>query len=102
MNFNSDQIKPTAGYVMIEPAKKENKTASGILLPESEHDQPQYGEVLAVGKSLPEQGQLIELDANPGDLVIYRQWSGDVITLKDTMYRLIKFTDVIAIIERKK
>jgi chaperonin GroES len=44
------QLKPMAGYVLVEPAKSEQKTVSGIILPENDSEKPQYGKVLAVGE----------------------------------------------------
>ena len=49
-NLTVSQLQPMAGYVLVEPAKAETKTASGIILPENEGDKPQYGTVLAVGE----------------------------------------------------
>lgn len=48
-NLNVSQLQPMAGYVLVEPAKAETKTASGIILPENDGEKPQYGTVLAVG-----------------------------------------------------
>jgi chaperonin GroES len=50
-NLKISQITPLAGYVLVEPAKAEEKTASGIILPGSEGEKPQYGTVLAVGET---------------------------------------------------
>ena len=47
--MSKSQIQPLAGYVLVEPQKKEKTTASGIVLPESHEDKPQQGKVLAVG-----------------------------------------------------
>ena len=50
-NLNIKNIQPTKGYVLVEPAKAEEKTVSGIILPENESEKPQYGVVLAVGEA---------------------------------------------------
>lgn len=50
-NLTVSQLQPMAGYVLVEPAKAETKTASGIILPESDSEKPQYGTVLAVGEA---------------------------------------------------
>ncbi len=49
--LNIKKIQPTKGYVLVEPAKAEEKTVSGIILPENESEKPQYGVVLAVGEA---------------------------------------------------
>lgn len=50
-DLNIKNIQPTKGYVLVEPAKAEEKTVSGIILPENESEKPQYGVVLAVGEA---------------------------------------------------
>lgn len=50
-NLDVSKIQPTRGYVLVEPAKSEEKTSSGIILPESDSEKPQHGTVLAVGES---------------------------------------------------
>ena len=50
-DLNIKKIQPTKGYVLVEPAKAEEKTVSGIILPENESEKPQYGIVLAVGEA---------------------------------------------------
>jgi chaperonin GroES len=50
-DLNIKKIQPTKGYVLVEPAKAEAKTSSGIILPENESEKPQYGLVLAVGEA---------------------------------------------------
>ena len=49
-NLTVSQLQPMAGYALVEPAKSETKTASGIILPENDSEKPQYGTVLAVGE----------------------------------------------------
>ena len=50
-DLNIKKIQPTKGYILVEPAKAEEKTVSGIILPENESEKPQYGIVLAVGEA---------------------------------------------------
>lgn len=50
-NLTVSQLQPMKGYVLVEPAKAETKTASGIILPENDSEKPQYGTVLAVGEA---------------------------------------------------
>ena len=56
LNISVKKISPLAGYILVEPATQSNKTASGIYLPESNVEKPQYGKVLACGDSIWESG----------------------------------------------
>ena len=90
-------IKPLAGYVLIEPAPKETKTASGILLPESAEEKPQEGKVLACGDDTVEEGKTIKCPVKVGDKVIYKKWGGNEIKEAGKELMLIKFDDLMAI-----
>lgn len=95
-----EMIKPLAGYVLIEPAPKETKTASGIVLPESAEEKPQEGKVLAVGDDLVEEGKTIKAPVKVGDKVIYKKWGGNEIKDSGKELLLIKFDDLMAIITK--
>jgi chaperonin GroES len=91
-------IKPVAGYILVKPQKQEKTTASGIVIPDSHDEKPQQGEVLAVGNSLLEHGKEIKSPAKVGDIVIYREWGGKDYKLNDVNYLILKFDDIMAII----
>ncbi len=92
-------IKPLAGYALIKPTEAETKTAAGIVLPETAQEKPAHGKVLAVGapKKHPEHEEKAEFKV--GDTVLYKKWGGDEIKLDSEEYKLVKFEDVMAIIE---
>lgn len=89
-------IKPLAGYVLIEPAPKETKTTSGIVLPESSDEKPQEGEVLACGGDLVEEGKTISCPVKVGEKVVYKKWGGNEIKEENKELLLIKFEDLMA------
>lgn len=93
-------IKPLAGYVLIEPAPKETKTASGIVLPESADEKPQEGKVLACGDSAYGDGQEIKCPVKVGDKVVYKKWGGNEIKQEGKELMLIKFEDLMAIVTK--
>lgn len=93
-------IKPLAGYVLIEPAPKETKTASGILLPESADEKPQEGKVVAVGDDLVDEGKTIKCPVKVGDKVVYKKWGGNEIKEAGKELLLIKFDDLMAIVAK--
>ena len=93
-------LKPLAGYVLIEPAEKETKTASGILLPDSADEKPQEGKVLATGDSIYEHGKEITSPVKVGDKVVYKKWGGNEVKMDGKELMLIKFEDLMAIVTK--
>ncbi len=93
-------IKPLAGYVLIEPAPKETKTASGIVLPESADEKPQEGKVLACGDSIYEHGKEVVCPVKVGDKVVYKKWGGNEIKVDGKELLLIKFEDLMATVSK--
>lgn len=94
-------IKPLAGYVLVEPAQLEKKTASGIYLPDSHEEKPQFGTVLAVGGPVMDDGAEIKPPVKKGDTVIYKKWGGNEYKIGDIEYQFLKFEDVMAVISSK-
>jgi chaperonin GroES len=93
-------LKPLMGYVLIEPSAAETKTASGLYLPESAQEKPAQGTVVAIGDVIVlESGKAIGAPVNVGDKVIYKKWGGDEIKLNGVEYKLVKFDDLMAVIE---
>jgi len=96
-------LKPTAGYLLIEPLEKEVKTASGIYLPDTAGEKPQKGKVLAVG---PAQCADCKCDdckcdsyvpCKVGDTVIYKKWGGNEVKIGNVEYMFVKFEDILAV-----
>lgn len=93
-------IKPLMGYVVVEPSAAETKTASGLYLPQSAQEKPAQGTVVAISDSIIlESGREISAPVKVGDKVIYKKWGGDEIKLNGQEYKLVKFDDLMAIIE---
>ena len=93
------QLKPLAGMVLVEPAKLETKTKSGIYLPEKSEEKPQHGTVLACGGATYLEGQEIECPVKKGDSVLYKKWGGNEIKIGDTEYQFLKFEDLLAVVK---
>jgi len=92
------QIKPLPGYVLVEPAKIEKKTSSGIYLPDSHEEKPQYGTVLAVGDAAYDDGVKIDCPVSPKQTVIYKKWGGNEYKVGDVEYQFLKFEDILAVV----
>ena len=93
------EIKPLAGYALIEPQEAEEVTASGIVLPDTAKERPAQGKVLAVGKPALVEGKEVKPEFKVGDRVLYKKWGGDEIKIEGKEYKLVKFEDVMAILE---
>lgn len=92
-------IRPLAGYLLIELSSAETQTASGIYLPESAQEKPAQGKVLAVGNSYFEAGKEILPPVKSGETVIFKKWGGDEIKVKGIELKLVKFDDLMAVLE---
>jgi chaperonin GroES len=93
-------IKPLIGYVLIAPSEAESKTASGIILPESAQEKPAQGTVVAIGEDMFfDNGKVLKSPVKVGDKVVYKKWGGDEIKVLGIEYKLVKFDDLMAILE---
>jgi chaperonin GroES len=90
-------LKPTAGYLLIEPLEKEVKTASGIYLPDNAGEKPQKGKILASGGAILQDGQKIEAPAKVGNVVLYKKWGGNDVKIEGREYLFVKFEDILAV-----
>ncbi len=90
-------IKPTAGYVLIEPVEAETKTASGIYLPDSNTEKPQKGKVIAIGGSIFQEGQKVETPVKLNEIVFYKKWGGNEVKIEGKEYLFVKFEDILAV-----
>ena len=87
-------IKPLADRVVIEPAAAEQKTASGIIIPDTAKEKPQQGTVVAVGPGTKDNKMTLKV----GDKVIYGKYAGTEFHLDGKDYMIMRENDVIAII----
>ena len=93
-------IKPLMGYVLVQPSEADTKTASGIILPESAQEKPAQGTVIAVGEDMVfENGKVLKASVKIGDKVVYKKWGGDEIKVDGKELKLVKFDDLMAILE---
>jgi chaperonin GroES len=93
-------IKPLGDRVVLEPVEKEEKTASGIVLPETAKEKPQEGKVIAVGTGrLDEKGNRIPLEVKVGDRVIFSKYAGTEVKYGEKEYLILRESDILAIVE---
>jgi chaperonin GroES len=92
--MNKLKIKPLADRVIIEPAAAEEKTASGIIIPDTAKEKPQKGTVLAAGPGKKDEPMTLKA----GDTVLYGKYSGTEINIEGANYLIMRESDVLAII----
>ena len=93
-------IKPLGDRIVVERIESEEKTAGGIIIPDSAKEKPKQAKVLAVGAgNKDENGKRIPVDVAVGDVVLFTQWAGNEIKLDGKDLLVLKESDVIGIIE---
>lgn len=90
----SIKIKPLADRVVIEPIAVEEKTASGIIIPDASKEKPLKGKVVAVGPGKTDEPMTVK----SGDTVLYGQYSGTEVKLDGTNYLIMREADVFGIL----
>ena len=95
------KLKPLEDRVIIRAVQEEEKTASGIVLPDTAKEKPMMGEVVAVGDGKwDEDGEKrIPVDVKVGDKVIYGKYSGTEVTVSGKEYLILRESDILAVIE---
>ena len=97
-NLGTGGLKPTAGYLLVEPLDMQSQTESGIYLPDSAGEKPQKGRVLAVGPDeLTDSGKTRKSPAKVGDVVVYKKWGGSELKIGTKEYLFARFEDILAI-----
>ncbi|OTA41200.1 MAG: co-chaperone GroES [Symbiobacterium thermophilum] len=94
-------IKPLGARVVIKPLEKEERTKSGIVLPDTAKEKPQQGKVVAVGPGrLLESGQRVELEVKEGDTVIFSKYAGTEVKIDEEEYIILDGErDILAIVQ---
>jgi chaperonin GroES len=90
----SVNVKPLHDRVIVKPAEKAEKTAGGIIIPDTAQEKPQKGEVVAVGNGTKDSPMTVKV----GDTILFGKYSGTEIEIEDEKYLLLKETDIFAII----
>jgi chaperonin GroES len=94
---NGMRIVPLGDKVVLRRQAAEDKTAGGIVLPDTAKDKPQRGEVVAVGEGhVKKDGTRVPLTVKEGDRVIFSSYAGDEIRINDDEYLLLRESDILA------
>ena len=94
-------LRPLGDRLVVEPLEKEEKTASGIILPETAKEKPQEGTVLAAGPGrTDDEGKRIPMDVKVGNVVLYAKYAGTEVKIDDRKLLILKESDILAIVEK--
>ena len=88
-------IKPLADRVLVKPAPAEEKTVSGIIIPDTAKEKPLKGEVLATGNGTKDEEMVLKV----GDTVLYGKYAGTEVELEGEKYLMMRQSDVLAVVE---
>ncbi len=90
----SVNVKPIADRVLVEPAAAEEKTAGGIIIPDTAKEKPQRGKIIAVGNGKPDEPMTVKA----GDNVLYGKYAGTEVNIEGTDYLIMRESDLFAIV----
>jgi chaperonin GroES len=94
------KFRPLHDRVLVRRVEAEEKTAGGIIVPDTAKEKPQEGEVIAVGPgTLNDRGELRPLDVKAGDRILFGKWSGTEVRLEGEELLIMKESDVMGILE---
>ena len=95
-------FRPLHDRVLVKRISEEEKTAGGIIIPDTAKEKPSEGEVVAVGPGArDEAGKRIDLDVKAGDRILFGKWSGTEVKVDGQEYLIMKESDIMGIIEKK-
>ncbi|MCG5233793.1 co-chaperone GroES [Xanthobacter oligotrophicus] len=93
-------FRPLHDRVVVKRIEAEQKTAGGIIIPDSVKEKPQQGEVIAVGPGARnEKGELVALDVKAGDLVLFGKWSGTEVKIDGQDLLIMKESDILGVLD---
>ena len=93
-------FRPLHDRVVVQRVDSEEKTAGGIIIPDTAQEKPMEGTVLAIGPGArDEQGKLVPMDVQVGDQVLFGKWSGNEVTIDGEELSIMKESDIMGVIE---
>jgi chaperonin GroES len=93
-------LRPLADRVIVQPAKAEEMTKSGLVIPDSAQEKPQRGTIVAVGPGkMKDDGTRATVDVKVGDTVIYSKYGGTDVKIEGEEYKILRADDIYAVVE---
>ncbi|AFR26704.1 MULTISPECIES: co-chaperone GroES [Bartonella] len=93
------QFRPLHDRVVVRRVESENKTAGGIIIPDTAKEKPQEGEIIAVGNgALDDNGKRVPLEVKTGDRILFGKWSGTEVKINGEDLLIMKESDIMGIL----
>ena len=93
------KFRPLHDRVVVERLEAEEKTASGIIIPDSAQEKPMQGKIIAVGNGArDDSGKIMPLDVKAGDTVLFGKWSGTEVKIDNEDYLIMKESDIMGVL----
>jgi len=97
------KFRPLHDRVLVRRIEEDQRTAGGIIIPDTAKEKPSQGEVIAVGPGARnEAGELLALDVKPGDRILFGKWSGTEVKIDGEELLIMKESDILGIVETAK
>jgi chaperonin GroES len=97
------KFRPLHDRVAVRRLDEDEKTAGGIIIPDTAKEKPMQGEVIAVGPGArDESGEVVPLDIQPGDVVLFGKWSGTEVKIDGEELLIMKESDIMGVLEDSK
>ncbi len=95
------KFRPLQDRVLVKRLESEERTAGGLIIPDTAKEKPQEGEVIAVGKGkISDEGKVTPLDVKPGDHILFGKYSGSEIKIDGEEHLILREDEVLGVIER--
>jgi chaperonin GroES len=97
---SSSKIRPLQDRIIVQRLEGDEKTASGLFIPDSAKEKPQQGKVIAVGKGkIKEDGSVQPLDLKVGEVILFGKYSGTEVKIEGTDYLIMREEDVLGVMQ---
>lgn len=91
------KVRPLHDRVLVKRLPQEEKSAGGIILPDTAQEKPMEGEIVAVGNGAISEGKVIPLEVKVGDKILFAKWGGTEVKLEGEEYLIMKESDILAV-----
>jgi chaperonin GroES len=96
----ASRVRPLHDRIIVKGISEEERTAGGIIIPDTAKEKPQEGKVIAVGQGRREDGKVIPVDVKAGDTVLYGKYAGTEIKIDGEDHLILREDDVLGVVER--
>lgn len=101
MSESNAKIRPLQDRIIVQRLESDEKTASGLYIPDAAKEKPQQGRVIAVGKGkVRENGERVEVDVKAGDTILFGKYAGQEVKIEDTDYLIMREDDVLGVLNQ--